>query len=266
MFVVERTEGASEGVVARVSGTEVVVSVSGQEHTLTEETVAWIERSPDPTWDGALLGAILGLPLGLTGAAFGEASALFLFVGGGAAIGAGLDAADRSRHLVYGSIPGYSFMRRPVPVSSLGDLWSRVPPGDSITVHDASVGERSGRFVKASRDALTVEIESSEVVIPAARVLLVRRRSYVPGHWIVIGMTVGGVAGFFKEHDPYNRHATREDAGKGVLLGGLLGVLVSGPRARYADIYRQEPSAGPGVAVAPLVGRNRYGVMLGVRF
>ena len=97
-------------------------------------------------------------------------------------------------------------MRRPLPVSSLGDLWSRVPPGAPVRVRDASVGERRGRFVKASQDALTIEIDLGEVIIPAERVQLVERRSYVPGHWI--GMVVGGVAGFFKKHDPYNRHAT----------------------------------------------------------
>ena len=97
--------------------------------------------------------------MGLTGAAFGSGEALPLFVGGGAAIGAAFDAAIRGRYLVYGRIPRYYFMRRPLPVSSLGDLWSRVPPGAPVRVRDASVGERRGRFVwlKASpgADALT---------------------------------------------------------------------------------------------------------------
>ena len=82
MFVVERTEGASPGIVSSVTPAEIVVSVSGRERGLTKETVAWIERSPDPIWDGAALGAVAGLPMGLTGAAFGSGEALPLFVRG----------------------------------------------------------------------------------------------------------------------------------------------------------------------------------------
>ena len=48
VFVVERTEGASPGIVSSVTPAEIVVSVSGRERGLTKETVAWIERSPDP--------------------------------------------------------------------------------------------------------------------------------------------------------------------------------------------------------------------------
>ncbi len=265
VFVVERTEGASAGVVTRVTPTELVVSVSGQERQLTENTVAWIERSPDPVWDGAAAGAVVGLPWALVGAALGDPRGLIIFLGGGAAIGAALDAAVQGKEVIYGKPPGFSFMRRPVPVSSLGDLWSRVPPGESIRVRDASVGERRGRFVKASREALTIEVDSSELVIPAERVRQVQRRSYVAGYWIWIGVALGGVVGVVKKHDPYNRHGTREDAGRGLLAGGLLGVVVSGPAARYTDVYRPEPSAGPDVAVRPL-GLGRRGVTLTVKF
>jgi hypothetical protein len=265
VFVVERTEGASAGVVTRVTPTELVVSVSGQERRLTESTVAWIERSPDPIWDGAAGGVGVALPWALYGLASGDPGALII-LGGGAAIGAALDAAVKGKEVIYGKPPGFSFMRRPVPVSSLGDLWSRVPPGESIRVRDASVGERRGRFVKASREALTIEIDSGELVIPAERVRQVQRRSYVAGYWIWIGVALGGVVGVVKKHDPYNRHGTREDAGRGLLAGGLLGVVVSGPAARYTDVYRPEPSAGPDVAVRPVVGLGRRGVALSVKF
>jgi hypothetical protein len=267
VFVVERTEGASEGVVSRVTPTEVFVSVSGQERRLTRDTVAWIER-PDPVWDGAALGGALGGLSGLFPAALaGNYWPLMFFAGVGAAIGAAGDAVERGRQLVYGRRPGFSWIRRPIPVASLGDLWSRVPPGASITVDDSSVGERRGRFVKASREALAIEIESNELVIPAERVRLVQwRRSYARGHWIWIGMAVGGVVGGVKEHDPYNRHATREDIGKGVLGGGLLGVLVAVAAARDTDVYRPGPSASQDVAVWPVVGPGRRGVALNVRF
>jgi hypothetical protein len=266
VFVVERAEGASEGTVSSVTPAEIVVSVSNGERRLTRDTVAWIEKSPDSILDGAAVGAILGLPIGLMYAAFGGGEVLPLFVGGAAAIGAAADAAVKDRKFVYGRRPGYSFMRRPVPVSSLGDLWSRVPPGEPIRVRDASTGERDGKFVKASPEALTIEVDSGEMVVPVDRIQLVQRPSYVPGHWIGIGMAVGGVAGYFKRHDEYNRHATREDVGKGVFLGGLAGFLVQGTRPRYTDIYRPPTAAGLDVAASAVVVGGRRGAAVTIRF
>jgi hypothetical protein len=267
VFVVERAEGASEGTVSGVTPAEIVVSVSNGERRLTRDTVAWIEKSPDSVKDGAALGAILGLPMGLLSAALNGGEVLPFFVAGAAAIGAAADAADKGRQFVYGGRPGVSFMRRPLPVSSLGDLWSRVPPGDPIRVRDASsIGEREGKFVKASPDALTMEVDSGEVVVPVDRIQLVERRSYVPGHWIGIGMVVGGVAGYFKRHDEYNRHATREDVGKIALLGGLAGFLYSGARARYTDVYRPQTAAGLDVAASAVVVRGRRGAAVTIRF
>ena len=111
-----------------------------------------------------------------------------------------------------------------------------------------------------------LEPDSGEVVIPVDRIQLVERRSYVSAHWIGIGMVVGGVAGYFKRHDEYNIHATREDVGKGVLLGGLLGVVVSRARARYTDIYRPQTAAGPDVTVGPVVERGRRGAAVTIHF
>jgi hypothetical protein len=266
VFVVERTEGASEGTVTSVSPAVIVVSVSGQERAFTKDSVAWIERSPDPVWEGAALGATMGLPMGLLGTAFGSGGALPLFIGGGAAIGAAADAAIRGRQLVYGRMPRRLFMRRPVPVSSLGDLWSRVAPGETVRIRDASVGERTGRFVKASPEAVTIDVDLGRVIIPAARVQLVERRGYVPGHWLGIGMVLGGVAGYFKKHDEYNRHATREDTGAGVLLGGFAALVATGKHARYTDIYRAETTAAHDIVMGPVVERGRRGVAVTVRF
>ena len=54
---------------------EIIVSASNRERHLTKDTVAWIEwieKSPDSVADGAGVGAILGVPMGLMGAAFGQ--------------------------------------------------------------------------------------------------------------------------------------------------------------------------------------------------
>jgi hypothetical protein len=120
--------------------------------------------------------------------------------------------------------------------------------------------------VKASPEALTIEVDSGEMVVPVDRIQLVQRPSYVPGHWIGIGMAVGGVAGYFKRHDEYNRHATREDVGKGVFLGGLAGFLFQGVRPRYTDIYRPQTAAGPDVAVNSVVEPGRRGAAVTIRF
>jgi hypothetical protein len=274
VFVVERTQGASSGVVSRITSGELFVFVSGQERRLTKEDVAWIERSPDPVWDGAISGLLVGAAWGVVMAGFAAAGPsgpdplllFFAFSGAGAAAGAAVDASIRGKIVVYGKPPGYSFLRRPVPVSSLGELWSRVPPGASIKVLDASVGERRGSFVKASSEALTIEIDSNELTIPTERVQLIQRRSYMPAQWTWIGMALGGTVGAVKKHDPYNIHAKREDAGKGVLAGGVLGYVVSAAAVRYTDVYRPASSTTPGAVVWPVVGSGRRGVALTVTF
>jgi len=82
--------------------------------------VAWIESMPDTLRDGALVGALVGLSCGFCPVALGCVECGFLFIGGGIAVGAGLDSAVKGRYVVYGKPPGVSFLRRPAPVSSLG--------------------------------------------------------------------------------------------------------------------------------------------------
>jgi hypothetical protein len=268
VFVVERTEGASQGIVLSVTPTELVISASGQERRLTPDSVAWIESTPDPIWDGAALGAVLGVSVGLPYMAFGCVECGLLFIAGGAGAGAGVDFSLDDRYVVYGKPPGTYLMRRPVPVSSLGDLWSRVRPGQSIKVHDAHYGERRGTFVRASLDALTLAVDSRELVIPAEQVRLVERRSYAPGYPLWIGLGLGAVVGAVKEpSNIYSPHARREEIGRCVALGGLVGFVTSSLALRYTAVYRPPTSAAPEVALRPLVGGvRRRGVALVVRF
>jgi hypothetical protein len=266
VFVVERAEGASQGVVVRVTPTELVVLASGQERRLTENMIGWIETSPDSIADGAGTGAILGLTFGLTSMVFGCPECGLLFIGGGAAAGAGLDWSVKGRRMVYGRQPRISFLRKAAPVSSLGEIWSRVRPGQKIRVRSTSGMEHRGTFVKASPDSITIQTESTHLVVPSAQVQMVQAKTGLRGTWIWVAMGLGAAGGLLRSHDDTNRHATREDTAKGLFLGGLVGLGVAAATAPYDYVFRSAPPAEPRVTLSPLIGRDRRGATVTLRF
>lgn len=85
---------------------------------------------------------MLGLAFSIYPMAFGCDVCAVAGVAAGAGVGWALDTGVRGRH-VYGKPPRV-FWRRPAPVSALSDLWSRVRPGEEITVQDLAEGERRG--------------------------------------------------------------------------------------------------------------------------
>lgn len=265
VFAVERAEGAIEGTVVSVSPDVVVVRVADQERRLTKDSVAWLETSPDRLWDGAAAGGLLGFAIGLAPGAFGCGECLLLSTAVGAALGAGLDARVSGRRMVYGQHPTFGFRRAPPPVSSLGGLWMRVDPGERLRVRDASGTERRGTFVKASAEAITLRVSGADVTLQAPQVTSVRAR--VSGRPLALWTTLaaGGLAGYFRKHEDYNRHATREDTAKGLVLGGLIGLPLWGGLAPYSELLRAASADAPRLTLSPLVGRGRVGASLVVQ-
>jgi hypothetical protein len=200
VFVVERARGETRGTLERLSPTSLVLRVDGTtERYFGVEEVGWVERSPDPVWDGALWSGVFGYAstLGLweflcasypdntaaecagslTMAAPHRVAAKF------AGIYAGLrlliDMSRRERWLVYGTRPGpaRSQFRTPRPIASLDELWSRVRPGDAVYVRESSGREIRGTFSRASASSLTIVVDQQPRDIPADRVQRISRRT-----------------------------------------------------------------------------------------
>jgi hypothetical protein len=97
----QKTTGRFES----ISASSIVLLVDGQPRDIPASTVRRIVRLRDPLWNGAALGAVMGLVAGAGGCAKGDCGALAtgaLFLG---AIGAGIDALVGGTRLIYSSAP-----------------------------------------------------------------------------------------------------------------------------------------------------------------
>lgn len=157
-----------------------------------------------------------------------------------------------------------SAARPPAPEfgRSLASLWSRVAPGDRITVRTTSGADVSGRFMRASELSVTVVVGDDLCEIPASDVVEVRRyrggTHLTKGFWI--GIPIGalhGVAACYSDlHAPPGQtDDTGVACGVGVFVGavagGAVGALIGGKTWGSSVVY----------SVTPIASVNRVGVL-----
>lgn len=262
--VVEREQGETQGTVERVSATALALRVGGSERELTPDSVGWIQKIGDPTWDGALYGAAFGGGLALLYASAydaapssGDLGVVAIFT----SIFWVLDATKTDDRLVHGTRPraaNWQF-RTPRPVASLDELWSRVRPGDTVYVRDSSGRELEGRFTRASRSSLTLAVNGQSRDIAAAEVETVSRRTARLWRGMLLGAAAGTAAGaaFKTEYDG-------NYAGLGLLVGGALGSIIERLVPQRTTVYGTETQTA--ISVRPSLGSGRRGVAVSMSF
>jgi len=283
VFVVERERGETRGTLERLSPTALVLRVDGTAREFGASDVGWVERIPDPLWDGALWGGVFGYvsTMGLGGllcasfpgtelsdcAAFLTSSAgqrlAAKYAGIYAAIGLLSDVTKRERWLVYGTrpAPARTGLRTQGPVSALDDLWSRVRPGDTVYMRDRSGRSLKGVFSRASRSSLTMVIDHQPRDIPADQIQQIWRRTSRYRQGMVVGPLVGAIYGAASPA----RYASRgETAVAGALLGWALGTTIGVVLPRRTTVYGVE--VPPAVNVVPRLAPGRSGVTLSLEF
>jgi len=260
------------GVVVRLSPTDLVLQPEGGgELALQASEIGWIERHGDPVWDGALVAAG-GLGLSFMGGAGAScspdcAAVVSGALAGGAAIGfvvgALVDLAHSGRWLEYGTRPRAARrqVRAPRPVEAVGDLWSRVLPGDTVRVRGFRGAETTGIFERTSATALTLVIDGQLTEIPAADVRRVQRRTGRVGLGMVVGPMVGATWGALAPNPSANRSGNViAGAFGGFAIGTVVGMAVSG----WATVYgASEPEV---VRIYPLLGNGNNGLAVSMSF
>lgn len=275
VFVVTRAQGETRGTLERLSPTSVVLRVDGTEQEFSVDMVGWLERVPDPIWDGLLLGGILYSASFAMGAAWcsegtgdwfecvitdGEFQ---LFAGTLAMIPLIVDAIKRERWLVYGTRPrpARTQFRIPRPVASLDELWSRVRPGDTVYVRETGGREIKGEFSRASGMSLIVNVNGQPQDIPADRVQKVWRRTSQVRRGMLLGLVVGGTYGAV---NPSEYSSRGDSAGGGAVLGLVLGYTIGLALPGRTMVYGTQTP--PAVSVIPVLAPSRSGVVLSLRF
>jgi hypothetical protein len=302
IFVTTRTAGEKRGRFVRVSSGAVVLTSDGAEQSIPLADVGWIERRGDPLWNGALIGAgVFGFAMAAGAGASCSPNCASTVTGGwllGGAFGAGvgtlLDAAIRGRTLVYGRRPDRTHrastthsgaarapIETPEPNVATPDthqlfasLWSRVEPGDRITIRLSTAGEIQGTFRSVSESSVTVLVGDTARDIPGADVLRITRHrggTHVR-RGLLIGASVGALAG---SAPCYSVDDTKPviPCGGAVLLGaaagGVAGALLGRATFGKTVVYEAAPDTRtsaaaqrPGVrlVVAPVAAPRVVGV------
>jgi hypothetical protein len=153
----------------------------------------------------------------------------------------------------------------PAPISSLGDLTSRVRPGDSISVHRKNGQDVVGAFVRSSDTLLTIDADDQRYVIPfddVQQLALLQGGTRLPkGLWL--GASIGAAWGGLSCVSSPTVSCPGLFAG-GTLGGGLLGALIGARHHGSQPILVYPPN--PTVRVTPALGRGLVGVMASVQF
>jgi hypothetical protein len=269
------------GTLERLSTSSLVIRVNGTDRALALNEVGWLERVPDPIWKEALYAAITGYATGI-----GSNYVLCRSFGGGgscggvltsgysqraavklagifAGIGLVADVSHRERWLVYGTRPGAARrqLRTPAPVGSIGELWSRVRPGDTVYVRQQDGEEIRGAFSGASASAITLLIDAQLREIPSADVREVRRRTGQLGRAMLFGTAAGAAIGALHPPDGGTRGRS---VMTGVVLGWLTGAMV-GPHLPGRTLVYGEPRWSS-IRLEPLVARGGGGLAVSMRF
>ena len=98
IFVVDNTGVEHRGLFLRADDQDVVMLIDGDERRFKRDTIARIDRQGDSLKNGAIIGALIGAPVGVIGSLFaGNIGPFLASTGGWMGIGIGLDAAHQGR-------------------------------------------------------------------------------------------------------------------------------------------------------------------------
>lgn len=281
LHVVTKAEGQVSGELEELTPALIRLRQNdGRTREIVAGDIGWIDRVPDPWWDGALGGAVAGYAF-----TFGVA-ALYCAGGDGGcsdrtftdpgmhrtalkvaglwgAMFALADLSRRDRWLVYGVRPGAARdqLRERPRAASLEDLWSTVRPDDSIAVQRADGETVTGRFQSASAASVRLVNASRNIEIPASQVRRVSRRTSRMREGMVIGPAVGAAIGGLRPPQGFRRG---EGVVTGILGGWAFGTAIGMVLPRRATVFDARP--GPAVAFNPELMRNGFGFATAVRF
>jgi len=263
VYVVGRSSGETRGSQASVSGPQLTVTTESGQQPMRSTEIAWIEKRGDAVWNGAFVGAGAAaiLVAGAAGSSCSDDCASV--VGAGAAYGAGIGAGigalidwlHPGRTLVYGTRPpSVHAMRAEPPVDSIGLLWSRVRPGDAVSVRRSSGDAIAGRFVRATNSTLVIDSGGQQLQTEGQEIVSVTRKGSQLGRGVVIGPAV--VAALTMTAALSNGSSAGETAfaaGVGAIGGLVWGALIGRvvPRRIAAFVHpagtvRAEPILAPG--------------------
>lgn len=143
------------------------------------------------------------------------------------------------------------------PVSSPGELPSRIESGDTIFVLDTMSREVRGVFGTLSDTGLTLMVDGKLRDIPFSDVRRITRLGGDPlWNGILIGAGVGALSG----------GALQGPGGalQGALIYGAIGALIDKARRGRVEVYRAP--ARPSVGVVPLFSPQQQGIRVSLSF
>lgn len=102
VFVLDDTGVEHRGRFVRADDHDMVILVNGDERRFKRDTIVRIDRQGDSLKNGAIIGVLIGAPIGVVGSLFtGNIGPFLASTLGWMSIGIGLDAAHRGRTPVY---------------------------------------------------------------------------------------------------------------------------------------------------------------------
>jgi hypothetical protein len=105
IFVVDDKGAEHRGQFLRADDVDLVMLVNDNEQLFKRDSIVRIDRRGDSLKNGAIIGALIGVPWGVLGFMFsGNYVALLAPIGGYMAIGMGLDALHQGRTHVYSGV------------------------------------------------------------------------------------------------------------------------------------------------------------------
>lgn len=273
VYVVGHTSGETRGTHATVSGQQLTVTTAAGQRPTSATEIAWVEKRGDAVWNGALIGAgSFGI---LVAAAAGSScspdceTVIPAAAGVGAGIGAGMGALidwlHPGRTLLYGTRPSsVHALRAEAPVERVGLLWSRVRPGDTVSVRRRSGESLTGTFVRATDSTLLIESDGQPVQVDGLDIVSVTRRGSQLGRGVAIGPAVVAaltVTGAISNGASAGETAFAAGVGAagGLAWGALIGRIV--PRRIPAFVH-----PAPIVRAEPILGSGQRGIRIALSY
>lgn len=281
IFVTDRQGRETSGKLARLSPTSLVIVVNGEEREILSDTIGRIEKRGDSIRNGAWIGAAI-LAVGSQINCSPYPDCLVIGVPVGAAIGAGIGAlwdwATPGRTIVYGTRPNSRHaLHSDSPVSSFGELWTRIQTGDGIFVLDRNGRKTMGTFAHVSTSSIALQVDGQLREFPVLEVRQVARRGNRIWQGMLLGAAVGAAVGVSRGVATGCGAATGctvdRPAGAvgGFFGGGTLGAITGALIPRHTVVYRSgsadsKPVPDQAVRVMPVIVPSRSGLFVLFQF
>jgi len=272
VHVVTHSSGEVSGRDATVAGNALTMTVGARSFQIPSSEIAWIEKRGDQLWNGALAGAGISSVL-FAGAAAASCSdcgsemtaASLVGAGFGAGLGAVIDWIHQGRTLIYGTRPpSVHSARSNPPVDRVAQLWSRIRPGDTISVRSADGHTIKGTFVRGSDSAVVVAVDGQQLQIESNGIESVVRHGSQLGRGVLIGPAVGALT---TTMSALSSGSSGGEAAFAAAIGGISGLawgtVIGRILPRHVSVY-QTPSRT--IGVAPILAPGQRGALFSVRY